>query len=248
MMFVVGTSGWYYNHWRGPFYPGALPRRAWLPYFAARLASVEINNTFYQMPQAERMANWREATPEGFLFAVKANNTITHRKKLKETHSLVLDFLAAVEHFGEKLGPILFQLPPGLAVDVERLYAFLRFLPSGYRYTFEFRNPSWFTPEVFAILAEYNAAFCVYHLNRSFSPQITTADWAYVRLHGPEGAYEGKYDADTLRRWMDVFSTWMSAGKDVYCYFDNDQAGYAVENALALQAMAKEYVGLPGLA
>src|SRR5512145_221071 len=109
-MFIVGTSGWYYNHWQGPFYPPALRRSAWLPYFSERISSVEINNTFYQMPQAIRMQAWRAATPEGFVFAVKANNLITHRKRLIEAESLVSDFLAAVDHLGEKLGPILFQL------------------------------------------------------------------------------------------------------------------------------------------
>jgi uncharacterized protein YecE (DUF72 family) len=136
------------------------------------------------------------------------------------------------------LGPILFQLPPHWNLNLARLRAFVAMLPGGYRYAFEFRDPSWFDDGVYGLLADHGAAFCIYELAGRLAPRQVTADWVYVRLHGPGDAYQGKYEAQTLAGWMGAFSSWQRQGKDIYCYFDNDQAGYAVQNARALQAMA----------
>ena len=242
-MFQVGTSGWHYDHWQGPFYPENLPSDDWLAYYSARLSTVEINNSFYQLPEVESLRNWRSGMPQGFLFAAKASRYITHMKKLKDPEEPVASLLGRMDELGDKLGPILFQLPPNWHMDPERLGSFLDTLPEGYRYAFEFRHPSWFDDRVYEMLEAHDAAFCIYALGGRASPKEVTSDWVYVRLHGPGAAYQGKYDAETLAGWLGAFSTWMRQGKDVHCYFDNDEAGYAVQNALALQAMAEDNDG-----
>jgi uncharacterized protein YecE (DUF72 family) len=236
----VGTSGWHYDHWQGPFYPEELSSDRWLAYYAEHLSTVEINNTFYQLPKVETLRNWRAGTPEGFLFAVKASRYITHRKKLKQPDEPVANFLRRIDALGDKLGPILFQLPPNWNFDPERLRSFLERLPEGYRFVFEFRDASWFDERAYEMLAAHGAAFCIYDLGGRLAPREVTTDWVYVRLHGPDGAYQGKYDVEALAGWMDAFSTWTGQGKEVYCFFDNDERGYAVQNALALQAMAED--------
>lgn len=239
-MLEVGTSGWHYDHWQGPIYPEGLPIKEWLAYYAEQLTTVEVNNSFYQLPEAEILRNWRGGTPNGFLFSVKASRYITHMKKLKDSDEPVATLLGRMDELGDKLGPILFQLPPNWNLNLDRLHSFLDMLPGGYRFAFEFRDSSWFDERVYEMLAAREAAFCIYELNYRLSPREVTADWVYVRLHGPQGAYQGKYDANTLAGWMGAFSTWMRQGKEVYCYFDNDEAGYAVQNALALKAMAED--------
>jgi uncharacterized protein YecE (DUF72 family) len=239
-MLHVGTSSWHYDHWQGPFYPENLPSKERLTYYAGHLATVEINNSFYQLPEAETLRNWRAGTPQGFLFAVKASRYITHMKKLKDPDEPVANFLGRMDKLSDKLGPILFQLPPNWNLNLGRLRSFLQILPDGYRFAFEFRDSSWFDEQVYEMLAAHNAAFCIFDLAGGVAPRQVTADWVYVRLHGPGDAYQGKYDVETLAGWMGAFSTWIRQGKDVYCFFDNDEAGYAVQNALALQAMAKD--------
>ena len=233
----IGTSGWHYDHWQGPFYPDDLPAENWLSYYTDRYETVEVNNAFYQLPEPETLRQWRAGTPENFTFSVKASRYITHRKKLKDPDEPVKGFLERVDLLQEKLGPILFQLPPHWNYDGERLQSFLGILPTGYRYTFEFRDPSWFNEQAYEALAKHNAAFCMYHLAGRLSPKEITTDWVYVRLHGPDGAYKGKYGKEELAGWAGAFSTWLDQGKTVYCYFDNDQRGYAVQNASELRAM-----------
>jgi uncharacterized protein YecE (DUF72 family) len=131
----------------------------------------------------------------------------------------------------------LFQLPPNWNLNLDRLESFLKRLPLGYRFAFEFRDSSWFDQRVYKLLSVHNAAFCFYELSGRISPKEVTSNWIYVRLHGPGDAYQGKYDVETLAGWVGAFSTWTRAGKEVYCYFDNDECGYAVQNAMALQAM-----------
>ncbi len=233
----VGTSGWHYEHWEGPFYPQGLPSSDWLAYYRDDLSTVEINNTFYQLPDEETLRTWRDAVPERFVFAVKASRYITHMKKLKDPREPVDTFFSRIQLLGEHLGPILFQLPPNWHFNGPRLDAFLRALPADQRVAFELRDPDWLNQEAYEILADHGAAFCIYDFQGRQSPRHVTADFVYVRLHGPYGAYRGKYDTGTLAGWAGAFTAWRSEGKDVYCYFDNDEAGYAVQNALELQAM-----------
>jgi uncharacterized protein YecE (DUF72 family) len=234
----IGTSGWHYAHWRGIVYPEELTTQEWFAYYAERFSTVEINNSFYKLPEVETFRAWREGSPPGFLFAVKASRYITHMKKLKDPEEPIANVMERVDELGDRLGPILFQLPPKWKRNADRLRAFLDKLPAGKRFAFEFRDPSWFDEGVYELLSAHNAAFCIYDLRGELTPKQVTADWVYVRLHGPGEPYQGKYDERTLAGWTEAFASWRRQGRDVYCYFNNDQAGYAVENALALQAMS----------
>ncbi|HFD92391.1 MAG TPA: DUF72 domain-containing protein [Gammaproteobacteria bacterium] len=231
----IGTSGWHYPHWKQRFYPGDLPATGWLPYYARYLRCVEINNTFYHLPQENTIEKWRNLTPADFVFAVKAPQTITHRRKLKQCTPLVEEFLERLSPLEDKLEIILFQLPPRWHCNTARLGTFLRNLPPGRRYAFEFRDPTWHDEAVYALLREANAAFCLYELGDLTTPLIMTADFVYVRLHGPAGPYAGSYTPTALRRWAQHLRRWQGEGKDCWLFFDNDQNAYAVKNALALQ-------------
>jgi uncharacterized protein YecE (DUF72 family) len=233
----IGTSGWHYSHWKGSFYPEGLADFLMLQEYAGHFLTVEINNSFYRLPAAGTFEEWREAVPSGFVFAVKASRYITHMKKLKDTEQAVSLLLERARFLAEKLGPILFQLPPRWSLDIDRLRSFLELLPKGYRYAFEFRDPSWFAPEVYEALSGIGAAFCIFDLNGMLSPKEVTSDFVYIRLHGPDGPYRGKYESETLAGWAGAISTWRREGRDVYCYFDNDEAGYAPQDALRLLNM-----------
>lgn len=233
----IGTSGWHYGHWRGPFYPHDLPSKAYLEYYMERFHTVEINNSFYQLPKEETFAAWRDTVPSGFIFAVKGSRYITHMKKLKDPEQAVSAFLERAKVLGDRRGPILFQLPPRWKVNPQRLDSFLAALPAHFRYAFEFRDPSWFTPQVYDALAGHGAAFCIYELAGQVSPKEVTADFVYVRLHGPGGPYQGQYGTEVLAGWAGAFATWAGQGKEVYCYFDNDEAGYAAQDAMRIQEM-----------
>lgn len=233
----IGTSGWHYKHWVGPFYPVGLRPTGFLAHYARHFATAEINSTFYHLPKVETLAAWRETTPEDFVFACKASRYITHMKKLREPRESSERFFAAIEALGRKLGPILFQLPPRWRVNPERLAAYLEALPSGHRVAFEFRDPSWLVPAVYEHLARRNAALCIYDLAGSLSPLEVTADFVYLRLHGPACAYQGHYDDKALAAWAERLLIWRRQGLDAYCYFDNDEKGYAAIDAQRLLDM-----------
>jgi uncharacterized protein YecE (DUF72 family) len=236
----IGTSGWNYDHWKEVFYPVDLPSDRWLRFYGDRFRSVEINNTFYNLPEKKTFENWRRETPDGFIFAVKASRYITHMKKLKEPVEAVRRFMDKAYMLDEKLGPVLFQLPPHWRCNPERLDSFLELLPREHRYTFEFRDKSWFREEVYEVLRKHKAALCIYQLSGFLSPKELTAEFTYIRLHGPGAAYEGSYGSSTLAGWAETLSSWSREGMPVYCYFDNDQHGYAAQNALWLQSMLQE--------
>ena len=233
----IGTCGWHYDHWKGSFYPDAISTEEMLPYYTAHFHSVEVNNSFYQLPKKATLEHWKKTVPQNFIFAIKGSRYITHMKKLKDPVQSVPPLLEIAGVMEEKMGPILFQLPPRWRINLERLESFLQFLSRDFRYAFEFRDPSWFNDGTYEMLAKKEAAFCIYHLAGRLSPKEVTTDFVYVRLHGPEGAYQGQYDGRTLSGWAGAFSTWHSQGKEVFCYFDNDEAGYAVQDALRLQKM-----------
>lgn len=230
----VGTSGWHYAHWRGPFYPSGLDSAAWLHHYSEHLDTVEINNSFYRLPERSACAVWARETPKDFLFSVKAWRMLTHMKKLKDCGALIERFFEQTKGLGRKHGPVLFQLPPRWRCNPERLEGFLAALPARRRYAFEFRDPSWHTDDVLDLLAQRNAAFCIFELGELRTPEICTADFAYVRLHGSKGPYRGSYAHATLRRWARRIGAWAADGKDVYLYFDNDENAFAVDNALTL--------------
>jgi uncharacterized protein YecE (DUF72 family) len=233
----IGTSGWSYDHWKGPFYPEHLNNSRMLEYYAQRLRSVEINSTFYRLPELQTLRHWYDSTPQDFRFAVKASRYITHMKKLWEPHKTLPVLLDRIRTLGDKLGPILFQLPPHWHFNGQRLGDFLASLGHEFRYAFEFRDHSWINEHTCELLSRHDAAFCIYELDGYLSPQPLTTDFVYVRLHGPDGAYLGRYDEHTLAGWAETLSAWARNGRSIHCYFDNDQHGYAVQDALRLQAM-----------
>lgn len=239
-LFHIGTSGWHYDHWRGPFYPENLGSRDYLGFYRQKFHTVEINNSFYRLPSEKAMIDWRESTPPGFIFAVKGSRYITHMKKLMDPETSLAPLLERVRLLGDRLGPILFQLPPRWGFNEERLRVFLAALPRTYRYTLEFRDASWLHEAAYRLLREHGAAFCIYELAGRISPLEVTADFVYIRLHGPGGAYQGRYDRQTLADWAKAISAWAGRGLPVFCYFDNDEAGFAAQNALELQEMLSE--------
>ena len=235
----IGTSGFHYRHWVGTFYPERLPASRMLKFYTERFDSVELNNSFYKLPSEPALRAWRDETPSEFLFAVKGSRFLTHMKKLKDPEPGIERFFAHIDLLEPKLGPVLFQLPPFWEVNLQRLENFLRALPQGRRYAFEFRNPTWHVPEVFRILEAHEAAFCAYDLAGYQSPVEVTATWTYVRLHGPGGPYQGSYGADTLAGWARRIRGWDGRLSAVYVYFDNDMAGFAPANAATLLRMAR---------
>jgi len=208
-----------------------------LRFYVDRFDTVEINNSFYRLPTGDCFARWREMTPPDFCFAVKGSRFLTHMKKLKDPEQGLARFFPPAENLKEKLGPILFQLPPHWGCHLERLEGFLNALPSSHRYAFEFRDATWHVRPVYDILTRHNAAFCIYHLGGFESAKEVTADFAYVRLHGPGGKYQGSYSSKALKMWAKRIEQWRERLAAVYVYFDNDDSGYAVKNALSLREL-----------
>ena len=233
----IGTSGWHYKHWRGPFYPEKLALSKMLDYYTQHFDTVELNNTFYRLPPESGVEVWRESTPNGFCFAAKGSRFLTHMKKLKDPATGIGRFFERVDQLGKKLGPVVFQLPPWWEVDSDRLEGFLEALPPRHLYAFELRNPTWHSPEIFRILKRHNAAFCIFEIAGFHSSCEITANFTYVRLHGPGSAYQGSYPPETLRKWADRIRDWQKDLRVIYVYFDNDQAAYAVENARDLKQL-----------
>ena len=230
----VGTSGWHYKHWLGTWYPRGTKDAEQFAYYKEHFHTVEINNSFYRLPTVATFEAWRKAAPHGFLFAVKASRYITHMRKLMEPQRSYEPFINNVAALKDKLGPILFQLPPRWKVNTERLADFLATLPKKWRHAFEFREPSWYHSDVYALLRKYDCAFCIYELAGHLSPFEVTASFVYVRLHGPGAKYSGSYTDSQLKSWAKKCRAWASEGKDVFVYFDNDEAGYAAFNAQRL--------------
>ncbi len=233
----IGTSGWHYRHWLGPFYPEKLPASRMLEFYSRHFDTVELNNTFYRLPPESGLHTWRSTTPDRFCFSAKGSRFLTHMKKLKDPGVALERFFERVNLLRPKLGPLVFQLPPFWQIDAERLESFLRALPPRHRYAFELRNPTWHTDAIYKLLRKHNAAFCVFEIAGFTSACHVTADFAYVRLHGPAGAYQGSYSHYQLQRWADRIHQWRQQLRAIYIYFDNDQAAYAVQNALSLKRL-----------
>lgn len=210
-----------------------------LDFYTKHFDTVEVNNSFYRLPSETVLADWRDSTPADFCFAVKGSRFITHNKKLKDPEPALERFLPKVEILGPKLGPILFQLPPLWQVNPERLKTFLGALPRDLHYAFEFRNETWNVEPIYELLRRFNSAYCIFHLAGFQSPLEITADFAYVRLHGPGGKYQGSYTDADLEEWASRIRSWTRLLKAVYVYFDNDQNGYAAQNALRLKGLVR---------
>jgi uncharacterized protein YecE (DUF72 family) len=239
----VGTSGWHYKSWHGPFYPQSLKIKDFLIHYAGCFDTAEINNSFYRLPTEQAVKVWRESVPEGFLFAWKVSRFITHMKKLKgieESIDLVFGRMAGL---GDAFGPVLFQLPPMLRANeenLERLARCLSLVPKDRRIAFEFRHPSWYDEQTFRILRDHNAALCLSDHADAPAPWLTTADYVYVRAHGTNGRYAGSYSEEALGGWASQIAEWRRNGRDVYVYFDNDIKSAAPGDAQTLLKLLEE--------
>jgi len=231
--FRIGTSGYQYKHWRGLFYPRDLPGRQWFAYYAKHFDTVEINNTFYGLPSAETFSAWRKQAPQGFVYVLKFSRYGSHLKRLKDPRATIKNFLQPARRLGKFLGPILVQLPPNWRVDADRLAGFLGVAPRSVRWAVEFRDSSWLCEEIFSILQSHNAALCIHDMIKDH-PRRLTADWAYLRFHGQR--YGGSYAPEALAAQAEWIKQQLSAGKDVFAYFNNDAQGHAVRNAADLRS------------
>lgn len=235
---LIGTSGWTYKSWRGPFYPEKLVQKNWLAWYSEQFSTAEINGSFYRTPSLEAVKAWRDQTPDDFVFAWKASKFITHWKRLSENCRNSLELLESrLEVLSPKLGPILFQLPPQFAANLPRLASFLQMLSKRRRYAFEFRHASWYAPGVLNLLREHDISLCISDHHDAPSPWETTASFVFVRGHGPTGRYYGHYQEATLKRWAATFDEWRQSGLEVFCYFDNDQKSAAPKDASQLKSL-----------
>jgi uncharacterized protein YecE (DUF72 family) len=234
----IGTSGWHYASWRGPFFPEKLRLKDQLQFYATQFATTELNGVFYRTPTEAAVQGWREQTPTDFVFAWKASKFITHWKRLTERCENSLELMESrLLLLREKAGPVLFQLPPQFERNEERLAAFLKMLKPKRRYAFEFRHPGWYTPRVLRLLADENISLCISDHADAPAPWRRTADFVYVRGHGPGGRYKGHYTPATLAAWCRRIKRWRARGCDVYVYFDNDQKSAAPRDAARLQQL-----------
>jgi uncharacterized protein YecE (DUF72 family) len=238
----VGCSGWQYKHWRGDFYPAGLSQTAWLDHYARHFDTVEINNSFYRLPDAATFASWRRRVPPGFLYAVKASRYLTHMKKLKDPDDPVDLFFSRASRLGAALGPVLYQLPPRWPVNLDRLETFLAALPGRRRHAVEFREPSWYAEPVFALLEQYRVALCVHDMQGSDSGKRAVGPFVYARFHGPQ-KYSGRYPDAVLEEWADWLAERARTGAPVFAYFNNDSGGHAPRDAVRLRAAISSRLG-----
>jgi uncharacterized protein YecE (DUF72 family) len=234
--YYIGTSGWHYEHWRGLFYPEKLAKARWLEFYAGHFTTVELNNTFYRLPSENAFDSWRDSTPADFTFAVKVSRFITHIKRLKAVGEPVERFIARAGILGNKLGPLLYQLPPNMHRNDDRLESFLSTLPPAVRHVIEFRHESWLDEKVFDILRRYNVGFCIFDMPDVTCPIVATADFAYIRFHGSTGLYYSCYSDGELMSWAKRLKDLAHNLKAVYVYFNNDAGAYAISNARTLRA------------
>jgi uncharacterized protein YecE (DUF72 family) len=236
----IGCSGWNYKHWREAFYPKGVPVKRWFEHYAATFSTVELNTSFYHLPKPETFEKWRDQAPPGFTYAVKAPRFITHMKKLKDCAEPVEEFIGRARKLGNTIGPILYQLPPRWTFNRERLEEFLALLPRDLVHVLEFREKSWLTKDVLALLDARGISFCAHDM-----PGLETLRWAsgpiaYVRFHGGEGKYWGRYPDERLLSWTDWIVDQSRKGRDVWCYFNNDIHAHAIDDALTLRSMVSQ--------
>jgi uncharacterized protein YecE (DUF72 family) len=236
----IGCSGWLYRHWRGLFYPEGLPQKRWFEHYASVFDTVEINNSFYRLPKAETFAAWRDQAPPGFCYSVKANRFLTQAKKLKDCAEPLQRMLTPFRALEPRLGPILYQLPPRFRANPERLAEFVALLPRDLVHVFEFREQSWLTEEILKLLDENGMAFCAHDMPGIPTPRWASGPIAYVRFHGGVGKYWGRYSDEALLGWTDWIVEQARAGRPVWCYFNNDIHGHAIDDALTLRSMVAQ--------
>ncbi len=234
--YYIGTSGWHYDHWRGRFYPEKLTKTKWLEFYASHFATVELNSSFYRLPSEAAFAAWRDFSPANFTFAVKVSRFITHIKRLRDAGEAIEKFITRAKILDEKLGPLLYQLPPNMHRNDEVLESFLSTLPRGMKHVFEFRHQSWLEEGVFQILHKYRIGFCIFDMPSISCPLVATADFAYIRFHGSAGLYWSCYSDEELASWARKLANLTENLKAIYIYFNNDAEAFAVRNAITLRA------------
>jgi uncharacterized protein YecE (DUF72 family) len=241
---LIGTSGWHYDSWRGSFFPTGLPIKNQLQFYASQFSTTELNGVFYRTPTPAAVGSWREQTGNNFVFAWKASKFITHWKRLSDKSASSLALLEdRLSLLGDKAGPVLFQLPPNFQADADRLASFIKLLSKKRRYSFEFRHASWYAPRIFELLSEHNIALCLSDHHDAPAPWKRTADFVYLRGHGPGGRYKGHYRPDALADWARRIQSWNKQGCDVFVYFDNDQKSAAPADAIKLSQLLKRKTG-----
>ncbi len=238
--YFVGTSGWHYDHWRGLYYPEGLAKPKWLQFYSKQFNTVELNNSFYHLPTEKAFITWRESAPENFVYAVKVSRFITHIKKLRNIGSAVDNFLSRACLLQDKLGPLLYQLPPNMKRNDVVLESFLSSLPQEYRHVFEFRHESWIDEAVFGILRRYKVGLCVFDMPGFTCPSVATSDFAYIRFHGSGGMYSSCYSNEELSQCAKEIAKLAEGVKAVYIYFNNDAEAFAIKNALTLASYLEQ--------
>jgi uncharacterized protein YecE (DUF72 family) len=239
----IGCSGWQYKQWRGGFYPAGLPTSRWFDHYARHFDTVEVNNTFYRLPEAATFAAWARRAPRGFVFSVKASRFLTHMKKLKDPEEPLARFFTRASRLRRTLGPVLYQLPPRWPVNEDRLRGFLQAavhasrssrVSSSARHVVEFRDPSWYRSAVFELLTAHRAALCLHDMPGSTPERLEVGPFVYVRFHGTT-RYGGRYDDKTLHEWAEWLAERAARGTPVYAYFNNDVGGHAPRDAVRLR-------------
>ena len=238
----IGCSGWNYKSWRGAFYPQSLTASEWLGYYTQHFHTVEINNSFYRLPEESTFAAWRQQTPRGFVFAVKASRFLTHMKQLRDPAEPIDRLFSRAKALREKLGPVLYQLPARLRCDLDRLEPFLEALPPRVQHVLEFRDPSWYVPEVFAALERHHVTLCLHDKEGSQIESPFVGPCVYVRFHGTSGRYHGSYSDEALAGWASRLARAYRDGKDVYAYFNNDPHAEATRNAATLKFQTERLI------
>lgn len=237
----IGCSGFTYDHWKGSFYPEDFPKRRWFEYYCSKFSTVELNVTFYNLPDKETFTKWHQEAPPGFVFSLKGSRFITHVKKLKASAEPVDVFFSRAMALKEKLGVILWQLPPGLKADHARLAEFLELLrPYGARNVFEFRGETWISKKVISLIEKENASLCMADWPEFLNDLPVTSDFVYIRRHGAGGGSATLYTPEQLKSDAARIRKFLKQRKDVFIYFNNDASGYAPRNALELRAMLKK--------
>jgi len=231
-----------YRHWRGAFYPEKLPVKHWFRHYAEHFDTVEINNSFYRLPKPETLDTWRDQAPPGFCYALKANRYLTQMKRLLDCAGPMDRMMTVFRHLIPRLGPVLYQLPPTLGIDLDRLERFLELTPRDLRAVFEFRHKSWYVEATRALLDRHGAGFVVHDMPGSATPRWTSGPIAYVRFHGGKGKYWGRYDESALLDWADWIAEQTRHGREVWAYFNNDTEAAAINDALTLKAMVRQSV------
>jgi uncharacterized protein YecE (DUF72 family) len=234
----IGTSGWVYPHWQGIFYPNDYPKRRWLEYYALHFDALELNASFYRLPDSLTFQKWQQRTPAGFFWAVKMNRYVTHVLRLKNVESAINRFYGAVSSLGNKLGPILIQFPPSFVYEKSLIVSFLDLLDPSLKHAIEIRHESWMQDEFMDYLRQRNVAFCISDSAGRYPMRITvTADFAYLRLHGSQKLYASLYTEEELKSWAEKIRNWSC---ETWVFFDNDFEGNAVRNALRLREICRE--------